>query len=228
MKLFFEMTFWQLNWRKSSPIYFVLFSVFFFEMSFAATVNSLRTKVVAEAQRIFATKEVSYVYGGHKLGDDKQCVKCNQCLEAKSPKPNQRLKKCPVCAKCSLDCSHFTQLVYEKAGLSMPYLPTDAMLNLSKRKLLKLYHLVDLGSDIKKAKAGDLLVYRGHVVLLEKLFSNGRGDIIHATGGRDIRLPGQGIQRKRQALVTQFHGPLLRILRHRDLMKLIKMRSIHD
>ncbi len=181
--------------------------------------KSKRDKVVAAARNILEEAQVSYVYGGYKLGDWTECQSCNSCLENKKPAPKQRLLSCPICRQCSIDCSHFTQLVLTRAGLRMPYLTTKTMLQLSAQKLRKLYQLVDLGRQIEVAAPGDLLVYKGHVVLLEKKTGQGRGDVIHATGGKDIKLPGQGVQRERMVPLNNFRGPLLRILRHVGLTR---------
>jgi hypothetical protein len=68
-----------------------------------------------------------------------------------------------------------------------------------------------------------MLVYDGHVVILERIHpalkkGDGiRGDVIHATGGRDIKLPGQGIQRERFVEIAHLRGSLRRILRHEAL-----------
>ena len=166
---------------------------------------------------------VSYVYGGYQVGDSDDCAQCNRCLEAKSPEPKKRLGACPVCQKCSLDCSHFTELVFRRAGLQYPYLATQSMVTLDAVTLQRKYELLDLGTQLDRSSTGDLLVYDGHVVILERrrepqpgqaIF---RGDIVHATGGKDIRNPGEGIQRERFIDLAHFRGPIRRILRHARL-----------
>jgi hypothetical protein len=79
--------------------------------------------------------------------------------------------------------------------------------------------------DLEKVVAGDMLVYRGHVVVVETVHEPGVADIIHATGGKDIKLAGQGIQRERYARVSNFRGELLRVIRHKKLDGLINGRS---
>lgn len=180
-------------------------------------------EVLAVAGRLLDEAQVSYVYGGYQLGDAEACKTCNTCLEAAKPKPKERLVKCPVCKQCSLDCSHFTELVYREAGFPYPYIETASMLRASAETLRRNYHLVDLGLAVDRMQPGDLLVYDGHVVMLEKRHAPvagsaaWRGDIVHATGGKDIRAPGEGIQRERFVDVTTFRGPLRRILRHAAL-----------
>ncbi len=179
--------------------------------------------VLAVASRLLDEAEISYVYGGYQVGDGEACKTCNACLTANKPSPAKRLKTCPACNSCSLDCSHFTELVFREAGLGYPYLDTAGMLGLSAEKLKSSYGLVDLDVDLARAAPGDLLVYDGHVVLLEKRHervkgqATYRGDVVHATGGRDIKTPGEGIQRERFIDLANFRGPLRRILRVRTL-----------
>jgi len=173
-------------------------------------------RVLSEARQILEYSQASYVYGGSTLGEELDCQSCNTCLAEKKPEAKMRLEVCAICKKCSLDCSHFTALVFRRAGLKQPYLTTRQMLDLSAQELRSRYSLIDLGRRWQTAQAGDLLVYRGHVVLVESV--NGeRADIIHATSGLAIREPGQGIQRERQVPIENFRGPLLRVLRHLEL-----------
>jgi cell wall-associated NlpC family hydrolase len=183
-------------------------------------------KILKAADTLMNEYEISYVYGGHQVGDTGTCQSCNQCLESKTPTPPQRLILCPECQKCSIDCSHFTQLAFANAGFPIPYLPTEAMLELSKTKLNQSYKLVDMGTNDHFAEPGDLLVYKGHVVLLEKNYFDGHGDIIHATSGSEIRIPGQGIQRKRRTPIANLRGPLLRILRLQMLLNGRQLKKV--
>ncbi len=89
---------------------------------------------------------------------------------------------------------------------------------LSAASLAKRYKLVPMGNASADAISGDLLVYAGHVVILERITKVEGiivwGDVIHATGGKDLKGPGLGIQRERSARLDYFRGDLLRILRH--------------
>lgn len=198
-------------------IVYLLLSFPSFAIADAHSVAQLQARIIYEADRALEQYEVSYAYGGAQLGAVKQCDECNRCLGARNPLPKQRLRECPSCNHCSLDCSHFTQLVFDNAGLKAPYIDTATMLALSPAQLRSRYYLIDKGSDAEAARPGDLLVYRGHVILLIAKRGAGRGDIIHATGGKDIREPGQGIQRERLVQLDPFRGPLLRVLRHQEL-----------
>ncbi|MFY7927569.1 MAG: hypothetical protein ACOVS5_01750 [Oligoflexus sp.] len=176
-------------------------------------------RVLDQARYVLEHWSISYVYGGSSWGDRNDCEQCNSCLAAKKPDKTLRLAVCPSCSSCSLDCSHFTYEVFKHAGLSARYLTTALMNRLDAPTLLRDYHLVDIGRRSQRALPGDLLVYDGHVVMLEKRHRDGRGDIIHVTSGRDLRGPGLGVQRERLAAIDSYRGPLLRILRHVELVQ---------
>lgn len=172
-----------------------------------------RKAVLSSARNILENYDITYVYGGNALESQAACEACNTCLEKLKPGKNARLTACPSCRSCSLDCSHFTHLVYTNAGLETSYIPTQLMLELGPEALKRRFNLVDVGRDLRAAAPGDLLVYRGHVVLLEKVVDAPFGDIIHATSS-ELHGPGQGVQRRRYVNLQGFRGPLLRILRH--------------
>lgn len=180
-------------------------------------IQAIQQRILSAGDDMLENLEVSYVYGGHTVGDAKSCEGCNLCLEEKQPAPKLRFKTCPKCSHCSLDCSHFVQLVFARAGIGFPYLTSTQMLDLSDEGLLKKYRLLNVGRDAQAVRQGDLLVYRGHVVIAERVHGVDSIDIIHATGGKDIREPGQGIQRERFVKVSTFRGELLKILRHSSL-----------
>jgi hypothetical protein len=181
----------------------------------------LKARLITEASDLLDQALVSYVYGGYQVGDSDDCAQCNVCLSAKNPAPSRRLAECPMCARCSLDCTHFIARVYDLAGAHYPYIDTKTMLGLSARELKARYGLIDLGTDIAGADVGDILVYDGHAVLLERRHppvegaAKYRGDVVHATGGGAIQRPGEGLQRERFVDLLHFRGlALRRILRH--------------
>jgi hypothetical protein len=216
----------KLSWRRKLPrnIYNLLYLLIFLASSRAsATVlGDYQQRIRAAGDDLLENLEVSYVYGGSKIGDAGTCDSCNRCLEEKSPSPKMRFKSCPTCGGCSLDCSHFTQLVFARAGLSFPYITSAQMLDLSADALQKKYNLKPVATTPTSVIPGDMLVYRGHVVIVETMREPGIADIIHATGGKDIRLPGQGIQRERFAKIGTFRGDLLRVIRHAKLDELYR------
>lgn len=203
-------------------VFNLLYSLMFLTASqgAASVLSDYQQKIRVAGDDMLQNLEVSYVYGGSKIGDAGTCDSCNRCLEEKSPSPKMRFKECPTCGGCSLDCSHFTQLVFARAGLSFPYITSAQMLDLSADALQKKYNLKPVATTPTSVIPGDMLVYRGHVVIVETVREPGIADIIHATGGKDIRLPGQGIQRERFAKIGTFRGDLLRVIRHIKLDEL--------
>lgn len=193
----------------------------------SVSLQGLQKKVLRTAVRLMDEAEISYIFGGQlPKGGAQGCRACVSCLRTRTPLPDHRLRSCPECRSCGLDCSHFTSLALQGAGLQAPYLTTRQMLELSADELFYRFNLLPV-PELSRARAGDLLVYRGHVVLLEGLvqiagapFQSGhplRGHIIHATSGRTVRAPGQGIQRETNVDLENFRGKLKRILRHKKL-----------
>lgn len=189
------------------------------------SLEKLQNKIQVVSSKLMNSHEISYIYGGTlPEGEGRKCSECTKCLKQKTPPSKKRMLICPECKFCGLDCSHFTKLVFEKAGLHAPYLTTHQMLSLKPKALFQNYQLLPV-ANLELARPGDLLVYKGHVVLLEKKTSKHKGNIIHATGGKVIKSPGQGIQRETNVLLGQFRGPLRRILRHRKLFIASDLKS---
>ncbi len=180
-------------------------------------IKSRQKEVLTNANAILERGDISYTLGGNQLGNNTQCNACNKCLEKNHPQPSERLSQCPACQTCSMDCSHFITKVFQDSGLTTAYLTTALMRDLPPLKLKDNYNYIDMGRDLTRAQPGDLLVYNGHVVMLEKLRNTAKGDIIHATSGRDLSGPGLGIQRERFVDLRHFRGVLERILRHTAL-----------
>ena len=185
--------------------------------AFPATPSALREKLLANAAQLLDEASISYAYGGSQFGYGQLCELCNACIHRIKPSSKQQLAQCPICRQCSLDCTHFIHTLFQRTGIDFPYLTSALMADLPPEKLLKSYGFYDLGLDVDAARGGDILVYGGHAVILEKNRHDGRGDIIHVTSGRDIRLAGQAIQRERFVYLAEFRGSLRRILRHTSL-----------
>src|SRR6478735_1467882 len=119
-----------------------------------ATPLPKRHEVLNQARGILENWSISYVMGGNKLGDIKNCEACNQCLAVKKPSKDFRLSACPTCGSCSLDCSHFVYEVFKLSGLKATYLTTSIMNDLGADALLKNYALVDVGNRSQRALPG--------------------------------------------------------------------------
>lgn len=178
--------------------------------------SSYREKVLNEADKLLNTVNISYAWGGHSI-NPKLCAECSACLNKAGTAPKKQLEICPVCNQCSLDCSHFIETAFDRAGLATPYLTTRQMNRLEAKTLRKSYGWIDLGRKVNRILPADILVYDGHVVLVEKVSSPGVGQVIHSTSGDVIKRAGEGIQRQTLVPFANFKGPLLKILRHRKI-----------
>lgn len=179
-------------------------------MLLLAARSDYQQRIAAVVSKFMQNYEITYVYGGSAVSDSTTCTACVRCLAEK--------KSCPVCRDCSLDCSHFISHVFNQAAMPLPYLTTKQMLQFSPLKLKKSYNLLIILNKLKFIRPFDLLVYKGHVVMVEAITAAGRGTVIHVTAGRDLRGAGAGLQRERQVELANFRGPLLRVLRHELLV----------
>ena len=202
----------------------------------AHSLQQYQQRVVATVAQMMRNYAITYVYGGTQVYSAAACTACVQCLgnsqrqttnkqsATTTPAPhngdrsNNKIARCPICAKCSLDCSHFIHHVFNHAGLRLPYLTTGQMLQLSPQRLQRVWHLVTMPHQLRLIRPLDLLVYKGHVVMVETVTRKGHGTIVHVTAGKDLRGPGVALQRERQVAFAHFRGPLRRILRHRSLI----------
>lgn len=177
--------------------------------------TDLESQILQEADKILNFTPTPYAKGGKSLETGK-CEQCSQCLLEKK-NTNNKLSCKKVCKSCGVDCSNFTRIVYNRAGLDYPYLSSSDMIHTSKRKLYLKFGLVDLGKRLDLARPGDILVYKGHVALLERIFPNNKGDIIHASNTRTFKRTGNGIHRRENVNLAKLRGPLIKILRHYKL-----------
>lgn len=177
--------------------------------------------VLTAAHDLLENSGVSYAYGGGRVGSSDECAACNQCLLGpvnSDRRGAERLRACPLCQSCSLDCSHFVHLVYSMAGKRFPFMTSIEMGTLDARSLRQRYGWQSIDGSVALAAPGDLVVYKGHVVMVERSHGGGLADIIHATSGRDLNGPGTGIQRERLVNLASFRGPALRLLRHESML----------
>jgi cell wall-associated NlpC family hydrolase len=165
-----------------------------------------------------AAVHVPYVWGGNQIGSLESCLACNQCLEEKRPGPKQRIRQCPSCAQCGIDCSHLVNQIFAAAGLDLPYAASNVLAGTPASVLFRNYRLIDLGKNYAAARPGDIIVYRRHVGLLMANHGGEKGDLIHASRFRRKGGPAAGgIRYDINRNIVHPRGGLVRILRHEKL-----------
>jgi hypothetical protein len=182
-----------------------------------------RQNFIAQTQS-FATHieknlDVPYVWGGFKIGTKKQCAACKKCIIKRKVQPKSRKKTCSPCRKCGLDCSHFVNLNFRMQGIPSQYITTYRLIHDGPKKLLRNFSLVAIpGRNLKHAKAGDLLVYKGHLGYLLAKHDDFHGDFLHVSEFKKDSPIAGGIVVNREVNLSKINGGLRRILRHRSLM----------
>ncbi len=179
-----------------------------------------RQRLMDVAARMGEATYIPYVWGGRAIGNADTCNACRSCIASKPKLPIARRRAaCEPCRSCGIDCSHFVNKIYNEAGLSFPYAATAALRRLPQAKLKEKYSLVDIGPQLTKAQPGDLLLMRRHIVMLLKMRTGKRGDILHVS--RSVKKGGRskigGVEVREDVDLTRFHGKIVKILRHRDL-----------
>lgn len=164
---------------------------------------------------------IPYVFGGGQLGSPKRCSECSDCIRRKRLPANSsmdRFNQCSACRECGLDCSNFISHLLRGAGLKSKFATTATLTRENERTLWEKYSFVDVGDDLLDAKPGDLILKKGHVVMLLEINpALGTADFIHASRGSKRTLVG-GIELRRGVDVRKIQRETLRILRHRDLV----------
>ena len=179
--------------------------------------DRVRDKLVFQAELFSDLSYVPYIWGGDRIGSRSQCDRCSRCLQRYRGGVKTREKYCPSCQQCGIDCSHLTSMIYNSAGIPIPYGSTSELLRQSSRGLKKHYGLLDMGADASKALPGDLLLYRKHIVFLLDTDGRGNGSIVHSTAVTKDRVG--GIRYLENISLGPFRGGLKRILRHRKLAR---------
>ena len=161
--------------------------------------------------------DIPYVWGGNSIGDPETCQECRACVEGKHRlRVERRSRACEACRQCGVDCSHFVNQIFKKAGMPFPYLATAKMKRLPAEKLRAKYGLIDIGHDLSKARPGDLLVTPRHVILLLAKGEGSTGDFVHVSRSiKHGRIGGVELVRDKDLL--RYRGRLVRILRYRSL-----------
>ena len=190
-----------------------------------------------EVANSFSVKTlVPYVFGGGQIGSAKKCSECSDCIRRRRLPANSsmdRFNQCSACRHCGLDCSNFISHVLREAGLKSKFATTATLSRENDRTLWEKYAFVNVGDDLLDAKPGDLILKKGHVVMLLDIHpALGTVDFIHASRGSKRTLVG-GIELRRGVDIKKVQRETIRILRHRDLVEptdsivaLTKMRHL--
>ncbi len=189
-----------------------LFKMVHFEYS---PVEKLQEQVLHHVNYYASFDHVPYVWGGGSLGLQKPsaCDRCKACIETGIPLKKQ-FTRCKSCQQCGIDCSHLTAQLYNRVGLEVPYGSTKELNRMTRRKLKRLYSLVDIGKDLRFADTGDLILYDRHIVLLVENLGNGEGYILHSENQDYKGLIGGIIFEKRERLWRLGTQNIRKILRH--------------
>ncbi len=178
----------------------------------------LRDRILDLASYYGERTDVPYVWGGDAIGDPETCEACRTCVEGKKRTGIKgRLKACPPCRKCGIDCSHFASHFFREAGLDLPFASTATLRRMSRAELSDRLGLIDVGRNLADARPGDLLLHNRHVTILLKLNSPTHGDILHSSRSNKKGKMG-GIEIARDKNLLRFRGRLIKILRREELM----------
>ena len=109
------------------------------------------------------------------------------------------------------------QTVFNAADHQFPFMSTRSLLRASKKNPRLIPGLRYIGTDLKDAQPGDLLVQNKHVVILIRMKSGSVGDFVHMS--RTVR-KGRigGIELRRDADLKKFFGGVKKIFRHEKML----------
>lgn len=125
-----------------------------------------------------------------------------------------RVKSCPSCLKCGVDCSHFLAHVFERAGIPWPWAPTSVLIKATPKILERKFNLKVVTGGLAEARPGDMILQEGHMAMLVAKHGKKRWDWLHVNRSwvdGDSGVAG-GIVLVRKSSLTG--GPVLRVLRH--------------
>ena len=164
---------------------------------------------------------VPYVFGGGQIGSPKKCSECSDCIRRRRLPANSsmdRFNQCSACRECGLDCSNFISHLLRESGLKSKFATTATLSRESERSLWETYSFINIGDDLLEARPGDLILKKGHVVMLIDIHpALGTIDFIHASRGSKRTLVG-GIELRRGVSIKKAQRETIRILRHKDLV----------
>ena len=180
-----------------------------------------RERLMEIAHKLSRQTGVPYVFGGHQIGSSRDCQECSDCIRKNRYPANStmvRYESCSACQRCGVDCSNFVNRLFAEAGLKYRF-ATSRTLNVAEDdSLQEQYGFVNVGTDLRDARPGDLLLKKGHVVMLIDLdYTLRTVDFIHASRGSK-RTPVGGIELRRGMDMEKMQRDTVRILRHRDLV----------
>ena len=179
-------------------------------------------RLLAAAERLSRETSVPYVYGGSRIGSLKQCQACTDCarrLHLPADASLGRYNKCAECRRCGIDCSNFVNTLFAEAGLKFRFADTRTLNATGHDFLREQFGFINIGHNLEDAQAGDLVVERGHVMMVIAVDPKlGTIDYIHSSRGSRGRKPIGGIELRRGKPLNEVQKRTLRILRHRELV----------
>lgn len=179
-------------------------------------------RLLETADRFVNKTAVPYVFGGSQIGSSKACQDCSACIRARRLPANSssdRFEQCTACQSCGLDCSNFVKHLFTEAGLTVKFATTATLNRASDLVLEENFRFINIGSDLSDARPGDLVLKKGHVIMLTDIQTAlGTVDFIHASRGSK-RTPVGGIELRRGFNLRTIQRETVRILRHKDLLQ---------
>jgi hypothetical protein len=169
------------------------------------------------AAQLAMLTDIPYVWGGKRARDVvvQDCQACRTCIETRKLSSREVYSACSACKACGIDCTHLVGDVMELSGLAMPYGSTEQLLEASAEDLSELYRLQDKGRNLNGATPGDILVFRGHAVLLLNNNRDGSALVVHSAAFRKgSKVGGIGIE---TIDMHSFAGGVKRVLQHRAM-----------
>lgn len=179
-------------------------------------------RLMEAAERLSKETAVPYVFGGSRVGKLKECQACADCarrLQLPADSSLARYNRCAECRRCGIDCSNFVNLLFAEAGLRFRFADTRTLQALTHDFLKEQFGFFNIGKDLEKARPGDLVVEKGHVMMVIAVDVKSRTiDYIHSSRGSRGRKPIGGIELRRGKPLDEVQKRTLRILRHQDLV----------
>lgn len=181
-------------------------------------IHTLEKIVETMAQKTY----VPYVWGGSRVGSINECNACVACLHKRSEglEANASRDACLSCERCGIDCSNLAHEIFAQAHLEYPYLTSKSMAGDPHDTLEEKYNLVDMGSNLRRARFGDLIVQESHVLIFLSLDASKEAlSYLHSSRRGEDERPFGGINVVRGRPIESLQPTVVRILRHRQLVE---------